>query len=67
MRSFIAFQIEKGLISEIPDCRSLAFETMGIMGVFDKEFARQRTVLVKDTLELVDSLKVRAKGNDIIS
>ncbi|VDD85649.1 unnamed protein product [Enterobius vermicularis] len=52
--------IEKGLISEIPDCRSLAFETMGIMGVFDKEFARQRTVLVKDTLELVDSLKMSA-------
>uniref|UniRef100_A0A0N5APX7 Cnd3 domain-containing protein n=1 Tax=Syphacia muris TaxID=451379 RepID=A0A0N5APX7_9BILA len=52
--------VEKGLISENAKCRSLAFEAMGIITMCDEQCARQKTIFIRDTLELVDTLKVAA-------
>lgn len=40
------------------ECRILAFEAMGILAMYDERLAFEKVVLIKDTLELDDDLKV---------
>lgn len=54
----VVFQIERSVVAADVNCRILAFEAMGILAMYDRRVAFEKTILIKETLKIDQCLRV---------
>ncbi|VDN05782.1 unnamed protein product [Thelazia callipaeda] len=57
LRGVLENIIEKSVVAADINCRQLAFEAMGILAMYDRRVAFEKTILIKETLEIDERLR----------